>query len=911
MLRLTPTARLIVVHWVDSLVTCLTAATAVIALQALFPAATKGIIVRLSDLGVIGLFIVILGLGAATGVLMSRLVISAGQGLRQSLTGRHVGMILKAMIAAVLYLGLCFGFGMLSASASDTLGGVVFALAVVFGCLSSWLLARLFARPADSGYTSAEDNNGQQWLHHDRPIISKTQSEFPEHLQVAHRVLARLMPLSNAGEPPADLALIGPYGSGKTSICNLVAEAYGHERGKRKYWPDAVFCRFEAWQYITPEAAVSGLVGAVTGRVLAVADVAELWRIPEQYLAALAEGAGGWGKVASSLLGARPTPEQVLARIGDVLTRLGTRLIVFVDDLDRIEESAPDAQRAVTQALNQLQGIPAIQYVIAVGPTHTPKTTAPTTRPARDLLKLTRFQEFVPRLNVGVAKDRVLRERDRALEKPDHYYPWAKTAQRGFAVIGPQTFLEDSPAPDVLPVLLELLDTPRSFKSALREASSAWDGGLDGEINWYDLLLACALKTAEPALFEWIERNRETFLHRSLMTERPFGTEETQKALATELKEGVLACLSTPTADREKTVHGALAHLFPAFALKIGDPSSPPPRILQWEQRIADNDTPYFERFLFGRVMQDDTADQPTLQYIRRITSGPVVRSECEAMFLATAEKQTGILNKLVQFAALLTLDRALEIGRIIVDWIAVPEHVERLDQAPAQYRNTMCANILHLLGRAGEHDHRAKRTRLPSFYEDKEQLVVDWVGTIIDDYAGVTWQVPWALMGLLQRDRGSEWGLSRGSINDLAGRMAKELVEKYVMGDSSMATALDTSLEMNCEFLRLLAFHPRHDQHRTELTGQLVREAGSDASLRLRSAIIWTLIECRQQASSPAETECVVKSEENDRRYDMAVLVPALERWRGHSPLEPMVNAALMAVLKAHGVSEGQGGDR
>jgi len=53
------------------------------------------------------------------------------------------------------------------------------------------------------------------------------------------------------------------------------------------------------------------------------------------------------------------------------LERLGLRLVIFVDDLDRLEKSAPNAQQAIAQALNQLQNVSNIQYVVAIGPTLT------------------------------------------------------------------------------------------------------------------------------------------------------------------------------------------------------------------------------------------------------------------------------------------------------------------------------------------------------------------------------------------------------------------------------------------------------------------------------------------------------------------------------------------------------------
>ena len=908
-LRFSSPFRLIIAHWVDSLVTCLIAAAVVAGLQAIFPSATRAIVEHLFRLGVVGLLTAGALTFAAVGVICPSVLLSAAAGVKWSFALKHLGIPAKAVIACAIYLSCQSALGVQPSLSPVWSDWAFLACAVAVGWLVAWAKARFV--PGAQGRGKAAQAQPQDWLADDQPIASEAQSEFPEHSNVASRILSRLMlPGAPHGAGP-NVALIGPYGSGKTSICNLVEEAYGKGRNEHADWPDAIFCRFEAWPYLTPLAAVRGLLGSITTAVLSIADIAELWRVPEQYLAALAEADGTWGRGLSSVLGARPTPRHVATQIGAALSRLGMRLIVFVDDLDRIEESAPDAQRAITQALNQLQGSPAIQYVIAAGPTPGPRVNEAAGRPAHDLLKLTRYQEFVPRLNVKDAMDHVWKARERVLVDGEHYYPWADEG----TVSAYQSRWAPLVMPPVVDAIMELVGTPRSLKSALRETESAWRGGLDGEINWDDLLLACALKAAEPSLFEWIERDRETLIYPESADGHAAGNDDAHAAQAARLKKSVFARLSRRTPDREKTVLNALERLFPAFAQRMSDSLCGGDEPALWEQRIActpDHGRPYFERFLFGRVHEDDTPDQPTLQFIKRVQGPDVASTEFKGMFLSTVEKQTGVLNKFVQFGGLLHLDRALEIGRIIVDWVAVPEHAAQWHETPYRYYTAMFADVADLFGRAGDREGRQTNSSRVAFFKGKAGSVVKWAEDITDYYAVSNWLLPWSLLEMLSPSKvsstnGNGWRLSSKSANVLRDRLAERLVEKYVLGDGVLTSAMGDEDSLNREFLTLFTRHPEYEKHRTAFTQRLIDEAEEDDSLRVRAALILALVACRIPSPHGSKRRYTVDQERNAERYDMRLVVPALKRWKGAALPDKLVAEALDELLSKYDSPKGQ----
>jgi hypothetical protein len=64
----------------------------------------------------------------------------------------------------------------------------------------------------------------------------------------------------------------------------------------------------------------------------------------------------------------------------------------------------------------------------------------------------------------------------------------------------------------------------------------------------------------------------------------------------------------------------------------------------------------YLERFFASRVSESDIPDQPTLQYIRKITQSGFEAKEFDALYLSSFDKLTGPLNKVIQFAPLIIL---------------------------------------------------------------------------------------------------------------------------------------------------------------------------------------------------------------------------------------------------------------
>ncbi|NQT94441.1 MAG: hypothetical protein HQ559_16920 [Lentisphaerae bacterium] len=528
--------------------------------------------------------------------------------------------------------------------------------------------------------------------------------------------------------------------------------------------------------------------------------------------------------------------------------------------------------------------------------------------PSMDLLKLTRFQEFVPRLNPKKAITLILAVREEALADASAYCPWRDGGEDGRPVVGWHDFFDTVLMPGLTEHVKNLLNTPRVLKCALREVQTAWQGGLNGEINWDDLLLICILKIAEPRLFEWIERDRETFMRDHAVPAPLSGNEEKEQA-ASAFRERVMSCLSSSAPHTQEAVREVMVYLFPGLAHVLEPPFPRGEALPPWEQRISTSSIGnhgYFDRFLFGRVPQGDIPDQPTLQYIKRIQTSSVVRSEFEEKFLDTVEKQTGILNKLVQFAALVPLEKVLDVGGIIVDWVAVPEHADDWLEPRNRYCSAMNLDVVRLICRSVSYECRSNRLDYLGSLGEKEQRVVEWVGEIVDTYGAIDWLLVHSLLRHLSGQTGERWSPGADSVHALTRRLRERLAEAYVIGDAPLISGMTDDGSLDQLFLRLLGSAPVFTEHRDEFTRQLVEEAGSDRTQRLWSAAILNLVRRVENPSATIGYDYRFRRTECERQYDMEVLLDALRSVDGHVEFDSDVARALEVVLTESSRDEG-----
>src|SRR5919204_5583747 len=181
--------------------------------------------------------------------------------------------------------------------------------------------------------------------------------------------------VSDAFAEGGAVGLCGPWGSGKSSILALVEEQL-RER------PDdaAVVVRFNPWLFAGAEQLVARFFFELSAqlrtarerRLLRLADALETYGTLVEPAAQLpvagswlglaartAVTSGGWLKRRN---GARASLEEQRDRLRDHLTRLGRRLVVVVDDVDRLRS---DEIRDVVRLVRLTGSFPQMVYLLA------------------------------------------------------------------------------------------------------------------------------------------------------------------------------------------------------------------------------------------------------------------------------------------------------------------------------------------------------------------------------------------------------------------------------------------------------------------------------------------------------------------------------------------------------------------
>jgi len=875
-------SHLLVAHWLNGLLTAIIAAVAVLLLRHLVTTRctfiTNGIAAHRFIAPSIAILIpIVVAIAWPARVFVSLSAVA--------LFRRHMGVFLKTVlgIISLVVVDLLLGMEWRYYANMDSLTHV--ALPLVAGTALAYGYARWQTNPNPQARTNPPEGpeTQDQWAIGDEPIETLAENRFPEHESTASRILTKLLSEGRDSCLFPNVALIGPYGSGKTSLCNLVKDLY-RKRAEEETLPKVLFCRFEAWQYLSPEAAIRGLVQAVTEEILTVVDELQLWTLPNHYAEAIKNCGWSWAGSIIPFLSCGDNPRHVLDMISDTLVRLDLRVVVFVDDFDRIEHDCSATQQAVAKALNQFQTIPNLQYVITVGPM-TAQGSNPGGRDVSwDLLKLTRYQELVPAMATRHMVELVKKHRDLAQRDPSCLFPWAYETEndRDPLTFHPE-FVHLYSSIGLIGDLVGLVDTPRACNSALRETVAAWNHGLEGEIDWYDLLLMNALKTAEPGVFSWIARDLNLFV------EKPgefTGNDPKQERrnYARQLREQLGRVSSSSDPRHLEILESVLARLFPNFGrrLSLGQSKQIPD---SWSQKVslrASTRSDYCRRFFEGCVPENDVPDLPTLQYIRRITEEGFRDSDFTRLYLDTYEKLTGPLNKIVQFTGLIPRRLAFQIGDAILDWIADPAHAISWPE-PEYFIQQILADIFSIVNQA----QSGFKERAPRSAEANGRIgnaVYNWAEAAVKRHMATA---PSITLRFAQQSR--EGGFTR-VIEELPKAAFKEFRHQFIEEGipllpclagtgSSLRSLIELLLDMDEEQYRAMK------SGLTEILISQLQNLDDEPSRKvLMHQIVLVLVSIvTPQKDDPIqiyEHQLIVEPDLNEQVFDMEKILPVVKGW-------------------------------
>jgi hypothetical protein len=311
------------------------------------------------------------------------------------------------------------------------------------------------------------DEDVIKWLRREEPLHDYHDDLF-DLKYIAERLLRRLEKEGNT------IALQGGFGSGKSSIVSMT-KALALEQRK-----PLTFVQVSCWGFESAAKAQEEILSQLLRDLGEELDCFAVRKVPSRYIESMAEQAG-WLKSTTKIIAEDRSPLEQLKQITPLLTAIGYRAVIFIDDVDRNGQAFDIS--LIQALLVQLRNVEGLSFVLSISPTQ-----------HVDFAKLCEFVELIPKLTEGQVLNLINHVREYLLRQnppevmidkleelkvEDDVHPLLYRSAGYFIPWGA--------------TLYSLLNTPRRLKHMLRRVCDAWPK-LTGEVCIDDLISMSTLR---------------------------------------------------------------------------------------------------------------------------------------------------------------------------------------------------------------------------------------------------------------------------------------------------------------------------------------------------------------------------------------------------------------------------------
>lgn len=305
------------------------------------------------------------------------------------------------------------------------------------------------------------------------------------------------------------VGVTGQWGSGKSSILNLVAERIADE------YPDAVVVRFDPWLVSGRNDLVSAFISELLAKIKSSPKAATILKGAVNTLAKYAQQVApvadffwaGVGTVGAAALGAvrtRLTPDDSLvalrARLVEQLQKAAIPIVVLIDEVDRVEDAEI---RTIAQLVRAVADFPGMSYILAYDPERVAQALGAGAPRRQELERGRAYLEKIVQLQIPLPitmPDEVARLVTGELKSLSHELG----LPANFSALGRYVELVQIACGSVV-------STPRDV-GRLVGTYHALSGMLTGEVDWIDLLAYAVLLTKAPEVVASIRREPGLFI---------------------------------------------------------------------------------------------------------------------------------------------------------------------------------------------------------------------------------------------------------------------------------------------------------------------------------------------------------------------------------------------------------------
>ncbi|UKA03883.1 P-loop NTPase fold protein [Photobacterium damselae] len=312
--------------------------------------------------------------------------------------------------------------------------------------------------------------------------IKSFDEDLYDRRPIVDRILKRIK--SNNYNSLKGQTIVGDYGCGKTSLLNLIEGCIDKK-------DNIIICKFDSWGRITDAQQGQKLIlekiiediGKYTG-------VSDIKSVPKDYLNSLSGIDSRLKGIIDIINATSLDTEKQLNKIDNTLKAINKKLLVFIEDMDR-NNNSEELANDISPLLDRLVCVPNITFIFTIGyDTHISSIINRITNYREDLVAddssteklLMKFRE----LSINCIKEKTI--------NLDHIYE--------SEILKLQYSYKEA-----YNAIIFYTKNPRIAKYYLRAIYESWSGNLSGEVDFDDLLMILLLKHCEPSAYDYLIKN--------------------------------------------------------------------------------------------------------------------------------------------------------------------------------------------------------------------------------------------------------------------------------------------------------------------------------------------------------------------------------------------------------------------
>lgn len=490
----------------------------------------------------------------------------------------------------------------------------------------------------------------------DRPIKSSREDRFGRSKfakRVARVIAERRDPTSIV------VGVYAPWGEGKTSVLNMMAE-------ELEATSNSVVVRFNPWRFHDESHLLHSFFGVLAEKSDASLKtrgetVSELFKKYSGLLAPIPYVGSGAKEVANVVGSLRPTAdlEELNGRLEEALSKVETRIVVVMDDIDRLDK---EEIQAVFKLVKLSADFPNTAYILAfdeqmVSAALAEKYGSP--EAGRSFLeKIVQIPLRLPPADSEALRKIIFQGVEAALEQAG--IKLSEQQVRNFARLFELAFETG-------------MGTPRLAKRYVNGLTFALPLMKD-EVNPVDLLIIEAVRAFYPSLYASIRDNPSAYVGGGFrMRHRAGKAEEEGEAVIADALHGM-----TPY-DRH-AAEQLIREIFPRAAGSFGDSSRGSDLHSRWAAQKRITSEEYFHRYFAYGVPPRDVSDQAVQEVLTGGETGDVDFVKARLKSITTSARPGTLLAKLLRQAASVPTGYAARLA------LAVAEYGELFPQDVSEF---------------------------------------------------------------------------------------------------------------------------------------------------------------------------------------------------------------------------------